>query len=65
MLQLLKYFFTKHLIYKQNILINFTFSKNYASFTWVRMLENTSLHLCEIEITYREGHFLQQNKQME
>jgi len=31
----------KNLIYKENVLINFTFSKNYASFTWVRTLENT------------------------
>ena len=41
MLQLLNYVFTKNLVYKKNILINFTFSKNYASFTWVRTLENT------------------------
>jgi len=42
MLQVMNHFFRKNnIIFKQNILINFIFSKNYSSFTRVRTLENT------------------------
>jgi hypothetical protein len=50
----------KNLIYKENILINFTIMRlSHGCVRW----KIHSLHLCEIQITYREGHFVQQNQQ--
>jgi len=46
MLRLMNHVFTKNLICKQNILINFTFSKNYASFTHILSeLQHVSIYL--------------------